>query len=69
VSAVDPRLRWVRMAALAGGAGLLAVVMLFLSESRWRDLAWSVAVALLILALVANRLIARQGRRDADPKP
>jgi peptidoglycan/LPS O-acetylase OafA/YrhL len=60
---VDPRLRAVRLAALAGGAAALLAAMLFLPEpSRWRDLVWSVGVALLVLAIVVNRLIVRQER-------
>jgi len=60
VSAVDPRLKPIRLAALAGGGVLLLVAMLLLPEEpRWRDLAWSVGVALLILVLVVNRMIAK----------
>jgi peptidoglycan/LPS O-acetylase OafA/YrhL len=70
VSAVDPRLKIVRLAALFGGAALLMLAMLvFADEPRWRDLAWSVGVAFLILALVANRLVAKQSRGDSDAKP
>jgi peptidoglycan/LPS O-acetylase OafA/YrhL len=70
MSDVDRRLRPIRMAALAGGAILLLVAMLLLPEgSRWRNLAWSVGVALLILALVVNRLIAKGEKRDsAEPE-
>lgn len=69
MSDVDPRLKLVRLAALAGGGAALLVVMLLMPEgSRWRDVLWSVGVALLILALVANRLIARaeKARREAE---
>jgi len=63
VSGVDPRLKLIRLAALAGGGVLLLVAMLVLpDEPRWRDLVWSVGVALLILVLVVNRMIARAER-------
>jgi peptidoglycan/LPS O-acetylase OafA/YrhL len=70
VSGVDPRLRLIRLAALAGGAILLLVAMLVLPEEpRWRDLVWSVGVALLILALVVNRLIARAAKPQKGEDP
>lgn len=63
MSGVDPRLKLIRLAALAGGGVLLLVAMLVLpDEPRWRDLVWSVGVALLILVLVVNRMIARAAR-------
>jgi hypothetical protein len=65
VSPLDPRLKPIRLAALAGGGLLLLVAMIALPEtSRWRSLAWSVGVALLILVLVVNRMIARAEKRD-----
>jgi len=68
VSGVDPRLKPIRLAALAGGGVLLLVAMLALPEEpRWRDLVWSVGVALLVLALVVNRLIARGEKAAAEP--
>lgn len=57
------------MAALAAGAAALLAAMLLVPEgSRWRDVWWSVGVALLLLALVANRLIARaeKARKEAE---
>ncbi len=67
----DSRLRAVRIAALAGGAGLLLLAMLIFPETpRRRDLLWSVGVALLILAIVTNHLVARRSRggpREGDP--
>jgi hypothetical protein len=70
VSGADPRLKLVRLAALAGGAILLLVAMLVLPEEpRWRDLVWSVGVALLILVLVVNRLIARAAKAQKGEDP
>jgi peptidoglycan/LPS O-acetylase OafA/YrhL len=70
VSGVDPRLKPIRLVALAGGGVLLLVAMLVLAEEpRWRDLVWSVGVALLILALVVNRLIARAERAEQGEDP
>jgi peptidoglycan/LPS O-acetylase OafA/YrhL len=61
---IDPatrqRLRLVRLGALAAGSAALLLAMLAFPESpRPRDVAWSVGVALLILAVVANHLIPR----------
>ena len=40
--------------------------MFFVTGEIWRDLAWSVGVALLLLVLVINRLAARQERTERD---
>ena len=53
------RLWWVRLVALFAGMGLVALAMIVFPEARGaRDWSWAIGVALLVLALIANRLIA-----------
>jgi peptidoglycan/LPS O-acetylase OafA/YrhL len=67
VSPPDARLAVARAAALvAGSIALVAAMLLLDGQPRWRDLAWSVGVALLVLALVANRLLARQAKGEKE---
>jgi hypothetical protein len=59
-SAERRRLWWVRLLALFAGMAALALAMIvFPDAGRPRDWTWAIGVALLVLALVANRLIAR----------
>jgi hypothetical protein len=54
------KLWWVRLAALFAGMGALALAMVVWPQAgRARDWAWAIGVALLVLSLIANRLIAR----------
>lgn len=54
------RLWWVRLLALFAGMAALALAMIAFPDTRGaRDWSWTIGVALLVLALVANRLIAR----------
>ena len=54
----ETRLRVIRLGALAAGSAALLVAMLGFPDSpRPRDLAWTLGVALLVLAVVANHLI------------
>ena len=54
------RLWWVRvLSLLAGSVALVFAMVVFPDQRRARDWSWTVGVALLVLSLVANRLIAR----------